>query len=165
MFIPMIFLPLLTAVLVSIFGRNIGVRGSNILVITTLILCTTLSFIIAYEVVLIGTPLSVNIGNWLETGATNIAWAFTVDPLNAWLISTVLFISLLVHIFACSYMSADPNPQKFISMLLAFTGFMVLLIAGDNLAVLFVGWEGCCLNYLIDLYLFRINTIVYDLVF
>jgi len=36
-------------------------------------------------------------------------------------------------------MSADPNPQKFISMLLAFTGFMVLLIAGDNLAVLFVG--------------------------
>jgi NADH-quinone oxidoreductase subunit L len=28
------------------------------------------------------------------------------------------------------------------ALLLAFTGFMVLLIAGDNLAVLFFGWEG-----------------------
>jgi NADH:ubiquinone oxidoreductase subunit 5 (subunit L)/multisubunit Na+/H+ antiporter MnhA subunit len=36
-------------------------------------------------------------------------------------------------------MAGDPSPQKFMALLLAFTGFMVLLIAGDNLAVLFFG--------------------------
>ena len=65
-----------------------------------------------------------------------------MDPLNSWLISTVLFISLLVHIFASSYMAHDPCPQRFMALLLSFTGFMVILIAGDNLAVLFFGWEG-----------------------
>jgi NADH:ubiquinone oxidoreductase subunit 5 (subunit L)/multisubunit Na+/H+ antiporter MnhA subunit len=142
MLIPMIFLPLLTSIIVAITGRNIGVRGTNILVISTLIISALLSFLLAYEVVLTGSPISITLATWLETGQNNITWAFTIDPLNAWLITTVLFISLLVHIFASSYMAGDPNPQKFMSMLLGFTGFMVLLIAGDNLAVLFVGWEG-----------------------
>jgi NADH-quinone oxidoreductase subunit L len=39
-------------------------------------------------------------------------------------------------------MAEDPNPQKFMALLLSFTGFMVILIAGDNLAVLFFGYEG-----------------------
>jgi NADH:ubiquinone oxidoreductase subunit 5 (subunit L)/multisubunit Na+/H+ antiporter MnhA subunit len=62
MLIPMIFLPLLTSLFVALSGRNIGVRGTNILVISTLIISTILSFMIAYEVVLVGAPLSISIG-------------------------------------------------------------------------------------------------------
>jgi NADH:ubiquinone oxidoreductase subunit 5 (subunit L)/multisubunit Na+/H+ antiporter MnhA subunit len=47
-------------------------------------------------------------------------------------------------------MAEDPNPQKFMSLLLSFTGFMVILIAADNFAVLFFGYEGIfqCLTWL-----------------
>ena len=138
----MLILPLTTSLLVGIAGRRLGVQGTNIVVIGTLFICALLSLVISNEVILSGSPVSVKAGTWLDTGKTVISWGFTIDPLNAWLISTVLVISLLVHIFASSYMAGDPSPQKFMALLLAFTGFMVLLIAGDNLAVLFFGWEG-----------------------
>ena len=142
MLLPMLILPLITSLLVVVFGRKIGVQGTNIVVIGTLLISALLSLTISNEVILSGSPVSLEAGTWLDTGKTIISWGFTIDPLNAWLISTVLVISLLVHIFASSYMAGDPSPQKFMALLLAFTGFMVLLIAGDNLAVLFFGWEG-----------------------
>jgi len=142
MLLPMLILPLITSLLVGVFGRKIGVQGTNIVVIGTLLISALLSLTISNEVILSGSPVSLEAGTWLDTGKTIISWGFTIDPLNAWLISTVLVISLLVHIFASSYMAGDPSPQKFMALLLAFTGFMVLLIAGDNLAVLFFGWEG-----------------------
>jgi NADH:ubiquinone oxidoreductase subunit 5 (subunit L)/multisubunit Na+/H+ antiporter MnhA subunit len=36
-------------------------------------------------------------------------------------------------------MSSDPSPQRFMALLVAFTGFMVLLVTGENLGVLFFG--------------------------
>lgn len=142
MFLPMLILPLLTSLTVGMFGRRIGVTGTNILVIVTLLISTLLAFILSYEVIFTNSSISIEPFCWIDTGRTVISWGFTIDPLNAWLISTVLFISFLVHIFASSYMAHDPCPQRFMALLLSFTGFMVLLIAGDNLAVLFFGWEG-----------------------
>lgn len=142
MLLPMLILPLVTSLLVGMVGRRLGVTGTNIIVISCLTICAFLSLLISNEVILTGCPVSLEAGTWLDTGRTIVSWGFTIDPLNAWLISTVLVISLLVHIFASSYMAGDPSPQKFMALLLSFTGFMVLLIAGDNLAVLFLGWEG-----------------------
>lgn len=54
----------------------------------------------------------------------------------------IVFISSLVHMYSISYMGADPHGQRFFSYLSAFTFCMLLLVCGDNLLVLFVGWEG-----------------------
>lgn len=137
-----LFLPLISAFIVGISGRKIGITGTNIIVIGTLLISTIMSITLSYEIIIAGSSVSLEPLLWLDTGKTIISWGFSINPLNAWLISTVLSISLLVHIFASSYMSGDPNPQKFMSLLLAFTGFMVLLIGGDNLGVLFFGYEG-----------------------
>jgi NADH:ubiquinone oxidoreductase subunit 5 (subunit L)/multisubunit Na+/H+ antiporter MnhA subunit len=39
-------------------------------------------------------------------------------------------------------MSGDPHHGRFMSYLSLFTGFMLFLVAGDNLIVMFFGWEG-----------------------
>lgn len=147
-----LFLPLISAFIVGISGRKIGITGTNILVIGTLLISTIMSITLSYEIIIAGSSVSLEPLLWLDTSKTIISWGFSINPLNAWLISTVLSISLLVHIFASSYMSGDPNPQKFMSLLLAFTGFMVLLIGGDNLGVLFFGYEGSyfCLKWLLS---------------
>lgn len=54
----------------------------------------------------------------------------------------VLVVSSLVHIFSVDYMSSDPHNQRFFSYLSMFTFFMLILVAGDNYLVMFVGWEG-----------------------
>ncbi len=53
----------------------------------------------------------------------------------------VLTVSSLVHIYALGYMSHDPHQPRFFSILSMFTGFMVVLVTGDNYLVMFVGWE------------------------
>ena len=39
-------------------------------------------------------------------------------------------------------MDGDPHQARFMSYLSLFTGFMLFLVAGDNLIVMFFGWEG-----------------------
>ena len=119
MLLPTLFLPLFTSFFIGITGRKIGIQGTNIIVISSLILTVINTIIISYEVIYTGSPISINIGTWIDTGYSHFNWSFIMDITSAWLISTVLVISLLVHIFATNYMKSDPNPQKFLALLLA----------------------------------------------
>jgi len=57
----------------------------------------------------------------------------------------VLIVSSLVHIFSVDYMGptahavGDPHNQRFFSYLSMFTFFMLVLVAGDNYLVMFLG--------------------------
>lgn len=54
----------------------------------------------------------------------------------------VLIVSTAVHIYSIGYMEEDPHVQRFFSYLSLFTFFMLILITGDNLLLVFIGWEG-----------------------
>lgn len=51
----------------------------------------------------------------------------------------VTVVSALVHIYSISYMASDPHNQRFFAYLSMFTFFMLVLVAGDNYLILFVG--------------------------
>jgi NADH-ubiquinone oxidoreductase chain 5 len=51
----------------------------------------------------------------------------------------VVTVSALVHIFSVSYMAGDPHNQRFFSYLSMFTFFMLVLVAGDNYLIMFLG--------------------------
>jgi len=142
MFGIMLLLPIFASLVAGIFGRGIGIKGTNAVVLISLFISTLLALVLGYEVILGGSSVSLRLGSWFDTGSNGmIDWAFVLDPLGAWLTGTVLVISFLVHIFATSYMSADPSPQRFMCLLVAFTASMVLLVTGDSLGILFLGWE------------------------
>jgi len=77
---------------------------------------------------------------------------FTFDSLTVAMLLPIIIISSLVHIYSISYMGADPYTQRFFCYLSAFTFCMLLLVCGDNLLDLFVGWkgEGVCSYLLIN---------------
>lgn len=137
----MLIFPFIAAFTTGLLGRIIGIKGTYLIVLSLLLLSSLISLILGYEVILSGSSISLRLGSWLDTGALTIDWGFVLDPLGAWLSSTVLIISLLVHIFATSYMASDPAPQRFMCLLVAFTGSMILLVTGDSLGILFLGWE------------------------
>jgi NADH-ubiquinone oxidoreductase chain 5 len=64
------------------------------------------------------------------------------DSLTVSMLLPVLVVSSMVHVYSISYMAADPHNQRFFSYLSMFTFFMLILVAGDNYLILFVGWEG-----------------------
>ena len=141
MYLTFLLLPCLGAMSAGFFGRKIGVTGAHIITTTCLAISAILSIVAFYEVVLCHSPVTIHLGNWLHSEVLTVSWTFTLDTLSMSIITTVLVISSLVHLYSIDYMSADPHNQRFFSYLSLFTFFMVVLVSGDNYFVLFVGWE------------------------
>lgn len=67
---------------------------------------------------------------------------FSVDAMTATMMLVVTGVGFLIHLYASSYMWEDPSYHRFFAYLNLFCFAMLTLIMGDNLVVLFVGWEG-----------------------
>jgi NADH-quinone oxidoreductase subunit L len=79
---------------------------------------------------------------WIESGSFQVKLSFQVDALAAVMLLVVTGIGFLIHIYALGYMGHDEGMVRFFVYLNLFIFFMLLLVMGDNLLVLFVGWEG-----------------------
>jgi NADH-quinone oxidoreductase subunit L len=98
---------------------------------------------------------------WMAAGElTNhpfrINFALQVDQLTVIMLLTVSFVGLLIHIYSTGYMEHEGGYYRYFSYLNLFMFFMLTLVLGANLAVMFVGWEGVGLcSYLLIGFWFR----------
>ncbi|HVU01950.1 MAG TPA: NADH-quinone oxidoreductase subunit L [Polyangiaceae bacterium] len=76
-----------------------------------------------------GVPIQLDIG-------------FSLDALSGTMALIVTGIGFLIHLYSSSYMAEDPGYPRFFAYLNLFIFSMLVLILGDSLPVLFVGWEG-----------------------
>jgi NADH-ubiquinone oxidoreductase chain 5 len=105
--------------------------------------CSALLSIVAfYEVALSNSPVSMQLSSWIDAGLLAVDWTFMFDSLTVSMLLPVTVVSTMVHVYSCSYMAADPHQQRFFAYLSMFTFFMLLLVAGNNYLILFLGWEG-----------------------
>jgi NADH-quinone oxidoreductase subunit L len=86
------------------------------------------------------------IGSGLGTERFTADLAFRVDPLTAVMILVVTGVGSLIHIYSIGYMDDDHREdkgfQRFFCYLNLFTFSMLVLVLGDNLVLMFLGWEG-----------------------
>ena len=68
--------------------------------------------------------------------------AFWLDPLSAVMMLVVTGVGGLIHIYSTGYMHDDESYWRFFAWLNLFTFAMLVLVLGDNLLLMFVGWEG-----------------------
>ena len=160
MYLTIIILPLLSSLVSGFLGRKIGVTGSQIITCGSLIVTSVLITIAFYEVGICGSPVNIEIKNWLDIEILNISWSFYFDQLTVSLGLAVIYCSTLIHIYSVDYLSTDPHIQRFFSYLSAFTAGMLILICGGNFLVMFVGWEsiGVASYLLINYYFTRIQA-------
>ncbi|MBI4238039.1 MAG: NADH-quinone oxidoreductase subunit L [Deltaproteobacteria bacterium] len=64
------------------------------------------------------------------------------DQLSMVMVLVVTGVGSLIHLFSIGYMEKDPGYARYFAYLNLFLFFMLLLVLGDNLLVMFVGWEG-----------------------
>ena len=71
-------------------------------------------------------------------------WGFRLDPLSGMMLLVVTGIGTLIHVYSTAYMADEPRGgvARFFCYLNLFCFFMLMLVLGDNLLVMFVGWEG-----------------------
>ena len=96
---------------------------------------------------------------WITSGDFSIDLAFRLDPLAAVMILVVTGIGSLIHIYSTAYMHEETDSEyaRYFSHLNLFVFFMLLLVLGANVLVMFVGWEGVglCSYLLIGYYYHR----------
>jgi len=80
--------------------------------------------------------------SWIPAGPLDLSVGFLLDPLSAIMLLFVTGVGTLIHVYSIGYMAHDRGFGRFFAYLNLFMCAMILLVLGDNLIVLFVGWEG-----------------------
>jgi NADH:ubiquinone oxidoreductase subunit 5 (subunit L)/multisubunit Na+/H+ antiporter MnhA subunit len=137
-----IFAPFLGSAFAGLGGRFFGYRGSWFISTIFMGFSFFLSMLIAYEVLIQGCPVSIDLGDWFIASSISAHWGIHVDSLTVCMMFTVTLVSLCVHIYSYDYMNSDPHLPRFMSYLSLFTGFMLFLVSADNMLQMLVGWEG-----------------------
>ena len=93
---------------------------------------------------------------WLTAGDFSLDLALRLDALSAVMILVITGIGSLIHIYSTAYMHEETDEAfgRFFSYLNLFCFFMLMLVLGSNVLVMFVGWEGVglCSYLLIGFY-------------
>ncbi len=79
---------------------------------------------------------------WIYVGGLKLDIAFWLDPLSMLMTLVVTGVGGLIHIYSTGYMYEDESYWRFFGWLNLFTFAMLTLVLGDNLWLMFVGWEG-----------------------
>ena len=89
-----------------------------------------------------GAPLIEVAYTWAVIGGSSFEVSFYFDRLSAVMALIVTGVGSLIHVYSIGYMKDDASYARYFSYLNLFLFFMLLLVLGRSLLVLFVGWEG-----------------------
>lgn len=89
-----------------------------------------------------GTSQVVLAFDWIEAGQFQAPFRYIVDRLSLMMVLIITGIGSLIHIYAGGYMHEEKSTWRFFSYLNLFVFMMLQLVLGDNLLVMFIGWEG-----------------------
>ena len=137
-------IPGVGAAINGLFGKRLGKRLSGLLACGSV----AASFLIAlgffFTVFLAEGGASARVEqslfSWIPS--MGVDWAYRLDSLSMLMTLVVTGIGLLIHIYSLGYMSHDAGFSRFFSYLNLFTFFMLNLVLGANMLLLFIGWEG-----------------------
>ena len=79
---------------------------------------------------------------WFAAGTEVFQVAFYFDRLTAVMALIVTGVGSLIHVYSIGYMHEDKSYARYFAYLNLFLFFMLMLVLGRSLLVLFVGWEG-----------------------
>lgn len=80
--------------------------------------------------------------DWIVSGDLKTTIGFRIDALSIIMCLIVSGVGSLIHIYSVGYMHDDPGFRRFFCYLNLFVFMMLTLVTGDNVLVMFVGWEG-----------------------
>lgn len=89
-----------------------------------------------------GKGFEISLFDWIQVHNFKLDFGILLDQLSLLWLLFVTGIGSLIHLYSISYMHDDENMHKFFAYLNLFIFFMITLVVGNNLLVMFIGWEG-----------------------
>ena len=123
-------------------GKQLGKNGSGYLGTLAVIASFAVTLMFFMQVNETHQPINIHLFDWIALGKFNIGFDILLDQLSLIWLLFVTGIGSLIHIYSISYMHDDENMHKFFGYLNLFIFFMITLVVGSNLLIMFIGWEG-----------------------
>ena len=99
---------------------------------------------------------------WMTVGELNVSFRLWIDELSLVMVSVITGVGFLIHWYATGYMSEEEGYSRFFCYMNLFVFAMLMLVMGDNLLLLFLGWEGVGLcSYLLIGFFHRVPEFGY----
>lgn len=91
---------------------------------------------------------------WMSVGHFEIDFTLYIDGLSLTMLSVVVGVGFLIHLYASWYMRGEEGFSRFFAYTNLFIASMVVLVLSDNLLAMYLGWEGVglCSYLLIGFY-------------
>lgn len=135
-------LPLLGFLLNGLFGN----RLPRWVVSTVACGLPALSFLVTLVLysglVATGQPMAETLYTWVALDSLQVDVAFYLDQVSAVMCLVVTGVGTLIHLYSVGYMSHDESQPRYFAYLNLFLFFMLMLVLGKNMIMLFAGWEG-----------------------
>ena len=136
-------LPLLGAAFNGLAGRWVPKSW----VYTVALVVVLLSFLIGFAGFVQmsgeeGTQFHETVYTWFAVGSLHVDLALSLDRLSGALVLVITGVGFLIHLYSVGYIDEDPGYWRYFAYLNLFVAAMLLLVLGDNLVAMFVGWEG-----------------------
>ncbi|MGO1626242.1 MAG: NADH-quinone oxidoreductase subunit L [Halomonadaceae bacterium] len=155
--LPLTFLLPLAGTLILAFSRGtLGYRSSALVGVGSVGLAALATVLLAFGFAADATPRYVTLWTWIAVGDFTPTIGLALDGLSLTMLSVITGVGFLIHLFAAWYMRGEAGITRFYTYMNLFVFSMVLLVLGDNLLLLFLGWEGVGLcSYLLISYYYH----------
>jgi NADH-quinone oxidoreductase subunit L len=138
------FLPLLAFVALGMFGRRLPRSAVSFVGVLPVGLAFILALIIAWPY-LSGRTSDAHVQvlwTWIRMGGFEPQISLYLDSLSVVMMLVVSGVAGLILLYSAEYMRDDDDYSRFFAYMNLFVAAMLLLVLGENLLVLYLGWEG-----------------------
>lgn len=136
-------LPLVSSVLLLLLAGRLSSMQVAILGVGSMGIAALLTALVGWEFIQAGsTAYQQVLFNWLPIHNAPINLGLYLDQLSLVMTCVIVGVGWLIHWYAAAYMFDDKQVQRFFVYMNLFVFAMLMLVLGDNLILLFLGWEG-----------------------
>lgn len=124
------------------FGKKVSKGISGAIGTLTVLVSFLMSICFFAQLNQNGKAFEITLFDWISVHNFKLSFGLLLDQLSLLWLLFVTGIGSLIHLYSISYMHDDENMHKFFAYLNLFVFFMITLVIGNNLLVMFIGWEG-----------------------
>lgn len=139
-------LPIIGFLFQALFGRQLQASGGGKKLLGFLaVLPIAIAFGIGFSITQSLDPKTAAIVTsvpWIEIAGFSVPFELRIDTLSMTMVLIITGIGALIHLYATGYMAEEKEYSRFFSYLNLFIAAMLILVLGNNLLLLFIGWEG-----------------------
>lgn len=138
-------LPFAGAFVLTVFGPRMASKAVAIIGPGVVAVSAIISIILTAQFLTSPPPNHVyvqELWTWMDVGGFHPHIRLYLDALSLIMTLVVTFVGFLIHWYSTEFMEGDEGYSRFFAYMNLFVASMLTLLLGDNLLLLFLGWEG-----------------------